>query len=236
MEKYNIIYFNKLNSTNTYLKENYKDLKEGTVVCAACQICGRGREKRIWKSSEDSLTFSILLRPDKEDLTNLSLLFGLAVSNAIDKYIKTTIKWPNDIMIGDKKVAGLLAESIISNSVDAYIMGIGVNVNNSFFEDDIKDKATSIKLELNKEIIKEELLKDILDNFYNLFDLYKKKSPQYIEDIRKKNYLYLKEGYINGELVKVIDIDDNGNLKVIDRNNNISTKYYGEFSLTSFYK
>ena len=145
MNKYTYLYFESISSTNTFLKENYKDLDEFSIAYTYNQTNGRGRMGRVWNGGSDNIAFSILLKPKKKDIAILSLLVGLAVSCAIDRYINTSIKWPNDIIINDKKVCGILAESIISDKIDAYIVGIGINVNRIDFPSDIKDKATSIK-------------------------------------------------------------------------------------------
>ena len=133
MNNYKYLYFESISSTNTYLKENYNQLDEFTVAYTYHQTNGRGRLGRTWEGSKDNIAFSILLKPKKQDIAILSLLTGLAVSNAIDTYIKTLIKWPNDIIINDKKVCGILAESIISNQIDAYVVGIGININQTSF-------------------------------------------------------------------------------------------------------
>ena len=107
--------------------------KEGTVVISQEQGEGRGRMGRGWSSPRGGLWFSILLRPSipVEDLHKLSLLFGLAVSLALDRLgFQTVLKWPNDVLAEGRKICGVLTEaSIEPDNVDYVIVGIGVNVN-----------------------------------------------------------------------------------------------------------
>jgi BirA family biotin operon repressor/biotin-[acetyl-CoA-carboxylase] ligase len=105
------------------------DSPEGAVVCADEQTLGRGRQGRSWVAPpETALLFSVVLRPPAgRRLPELSLVAGVAVADAIEEQLDLTaqIKWPNDILINRKKVAGILAET----RGEAVIVGIGVNVN-----------------------------------------------------------------------------------------------------------
>ena len=235
MNKYNIIHLDVVDSTNNYLKENYKNLTEYTIVYADSQISGKGRMGRKWSSSSKNLEFSILLKPKFENISLLSLLFGLAVSNTIDKYIKSEIKWPNDIMVEDKKICGMLAESIVSDKIEAYIMGVGININEDKFEGELNYKATSLKLLLNKDFDIKQILDEFIINFDILYQKYLNNDYSFLKEVRRKNYLLNKEGYIQGKKVKVIDIDDEGNLVAIDTLNKELHLYSGEFTLNNFY-
>ena len=235
MNKYNIIHLDVVDSTNNYLKENYQNIPEYTVVYADTQTKGKGRMGRKWSSSSKNLEFSILLKPKFENISLLSLLFGLAVSNTIDKYIKSEIKWPNDIIVCDKKICGMLAESIVSDKIEAYIMGIGININEDIFESELSTKATSLKLLLNKDFDIKEVLDEFIINFDILYKKYLNNDYSFLKEVRRKNYLLNKEGYIQDKLVKVIDIDDSGNLVVIDSLNTEHHLYSGEFTLNNFY-
>lgn len=235
MNKYNIIHLNIVDSTNNYLKEKYKELAEYTVVYADTQTKGRGRMQRKWVSSNKNLEFSILLKPKFENISLLSLLFGLAVSNTIDKYIKSEIKWPNDIIVEDKKICGMLAEAISSDKIEAYIMGIGININEDVFEGELNDKATSLKKLLKKDLDIKQILDEFIINFDILYQKYLNNDYSFLEEVRCKNYLLNKSGYIENKLVTVIDIDDMGNLVVIDSSNTTYHLYSGEFTLNSFY-
>ena len=235
MNKYNIIHLKEVTSTNDYLKDNYKSLPEFTIVYADMQTKGKGRLGRVWQSSNKNLEFSILLKPSFADISTLSLLFGLAVSQTIDKYIKSEIKWPNDIIVNDKKICGMLAEAISSKKVDAYIMGIGLNINEIKFEGGLKDKATSLKLILNKDFDIKTILDEFIISFDSLYEEYKSGHYSFIDSVRKKNYLKGKSGFIQDSFVKVVDIDNKGNLVVEKEDGSILHLYSGEFSLNNFY-
>ncbi|MBE6136864.1 MAG: biotin--[acetyl-CoA-carboxylase] ligase [Erysipelotrichaceae bacterium] len=120
-----IIEFNELPSTNTYLKENHNNYSTNTVIRALKQTNGRGRFDRQWLSDDD-LTFSILF---KEQNANHHLIAPLAIVYALLSYnIRAQIKWPNDIYINDKKLAGILIECIYEQGKKSCdIVGIGIN-------------------------------------------------------------------------------------------------------------
>ena len=116
---YKIINFPTLSSTNQYLKENYKKYDEFVVVTTDNQTNGKGRMDRVWNSSKDDLIFSILLKPkfDSSKIPLISLIMGASLCNVINKYQNCSIKWPNDIIINDKKIAGILVEAISSYEI-----------------------------------------------------------------------------------------------------------------------
>ena len=235
---FNIINFDTLPSTNKYLKEHYNDYSEFTVVITNNQTNGKGRMARVWNSTSDSLTFSILLKPniDSNKISNISLVTGASICKVINRYIKSQIKWPNDIMVNNKKLAGILVEGISSNKIDAIVVGIGINVNDTLFKDDLLIKATSLKNELKKEINKEQLLQEILKEFYDLYIKFINDNNEYLDICINNNYLKEKQVYVNNELITVLDINNNGNLVILDSNNNKKELYFGEVTLNKIYQ
>ena len=153
----NIIVFEELTSTNDYLKEllsKVKPLEPFTVIMTKNQTAGKGQRGKIWNSEPNTnLTASFLVFPEKLEISDqflLTMFTSLAVYDTLktvcDKHI--SIKWPNDIMIGNKKVAGILIENkIAGNHIKHSIVGIGVNVYQKNFPSEIKAKATSLILE-----------------------------------------------------------------------------------------
>lgn len=128
-----IYYFDVIDSTQNFaLKLASKPYENGSIVIAGRQTRGRGRQERKWISPRGGIWLSILLRP-KFEISYASLfpmLTSLALAVAIEKTLKLrpTLKWPNDVMLGDKKVAGILVDaSIESNQIDYLIIGIGIN-------------------------------------------------------------------------------------------------------------
>ena len=132
-----IIELSSVDSTNNYLIDlsQRTSLVEGTIVIAKKQTAGRGQRNNIWSSESDkSLCISLLLKP-KLDITQQFLFnkfIALSLCQALNKYSLTTkIKWPNDILIDRKKVAGILIEnSIRAGKIEKSVVGIGVNINN----------------------------------------------------------------------------------------------------------
>lgn len=235
---FKIINFNTLPSTNKYLKENYQNYDEFTVVITDNQTNGKGRMARVWNSTSNSLTFSILLKPnlDTNKIANISLVVGASICKVIKKYIPSSIKWPNDIIVNNKKLSGILVEGVSTNKIDAIIVGIGINVNDEKFNDDLLIKATSLKKELNKEINKQQLLQEILNEFYDLYIKFINNNNEYLDICINNNYLKNKTVYLNNEQIKVLDITNNGNLLIEDSNQQQKELYFGEVTLKKIYQ
>lgn len=169
-----IIYFDNLESTNNKaLALSQTNAENGTVVITDNQTSGRGRRSNKWYSiPEKSLTFSIILNPNC-DITNInkySILAGLAVTDTlIDIGLIPFLKWPNDVLIDNKKICGILCESKLSgNKVRSVVIGIGLNVNElkSDFLHELHLICTSIYIEQKKTQIRELILASIVNNLY----------------------------------------------------------------------
>jgi BirA family biotin operon repressor/biotin-[acetyl-CoA-carboxylase] ligase len=142
--------------------------EEGTLVFAERQTAGKGRLGRSWLANPyENLTFSLVLRPTlpPEALNLLPLYAAVALAEAIEHETGLSVecKWPNDLLIGGKKSAGILLEgSIKEDGLDYVVLGIGVNVNQTSFPDDIARSATSLKVQAGREIDRILLLREIL--------------------------------------------------------------------------
>ncbi len=159
--------FDSLPSTNDYIRQNLSELEDRSFIIAREQTLGRGRLGRKWLSTKDKgLYFSVLLRPKKlETVLALPIVMGLALARAFVLLgFCPKIKWPNDLLVNDRKISGILTE-FVSDSV---IVGIGVNVSHKAedFPDTLRLPATSIRMEGKTfdtmevfSIIKDELLK-----------------------------------------------------------------------------
>ncbi len=163
--------FEQTTSTNDVIEKLARDgVKEGVVVFAESQTKGRGRLGRKWISpAHKGLWFSILLRPDlrPQETTQLTVASATALRRAIQSEtgLKPEIKWPNDILIGGKKVAGILTElSAELDKVRHVILGIGVDVNlgANEFPAELRKIATSLKIETGEDISRAELAAAIL--------------------------------------------------------------------------
>jgi BirA family transcriptional regulator, biotin operon repressor / biotin---[acetyl-CoA-carboxylase] ligase len=145
-------FLSQIDSTNEEIKRNLaENLPEGAVVIANHQTQGRGRQGRSWHSEPGTgLYLSTLLRPDLplENLACITLMAGVATLSAIKHHASATLKWPNDILINGKKLAGILCECVVeSGGSPAVILGIGINLNHTRMPENIQDTATSLKLE-----------------------------------------------------------------------------------------
>lgn len=172
----NLIVLDSVNSTNDYLKKlGNEGCENGTVVVAREQTKGKGRLGRTWQSKkDDGIAFSVLLRPSvaPSEVSAITPLAGLAVCKAIREYTKLdcVIKWPNDIIVGRKKLVGILTEmSAEFDAVEYVITGIGINVDHTSFPEEIAFKATSLLLETGRHLDKNEFLACVLEHLENEF-------------------------------------------------------------------
>lgn len=164
-----ILSLDTVDSTNEEIKRQARKGAEHGLVCVAeTQSAGKGRLGRKWSSTPGAGIFmSVLLRPDIPPLevSGITLAAGLAVCKAVQKTTgcDAKIKWPNDVVIGRKKICGILTEmSAESDRVEFVVVGIGVNVNTDAFPEEISHKATSLKIETGKQIDRRALLREIL--------------------------------------------------------------------------
>ncbi len=188
-----IIVFEELDSTNDYLKREYEKHGDFTIVRAVKQTNGRGRFERIWVSKND-LIFSILF---KRELPH-HFIAPLAINNALKYFgIESTIKWPNDILIDEFKVCGILIEKIFKSKQSVDIVGIGINIEqrNDF---NYLNKYKKIDIDL--------LLNEIIKNYYYFSS---------VELIDLKRYYINQCAIIDKEVIfnncnyRVTDINDN---------------------------
>jgi len=163
--------FEETTSTNDVIEKLARDgVKEGAVVFAESQTKGRGRLGRKWMSpTHKGLWFSVLLRPDLrlQETTQLTVISATALRRAIKTVtgLSVEIKWPNDLLLGGKKVAGILTEmSAEVDRVRHVILGIGLDVNQDAneFPADLRAIATSLRIETGEEICRAELAAEIL--------------------------------------------------------------------------
>lgn len=161
-----IRYYKEVASTNIEAK-NTPDAKNGTLFTADAQTAGRGRLGRGWASPPGcGIWMSLLLTPDiaPERIPEITLVAGMAVCRAIGA--PAMIKWPNDIVIGSKKICGILTEY----SGGRVICGIGINVNTRSFPQELEHIATSLYLETGHETDRAALAAGVMNSFEPLYD------------------------------------------------------------------
>lgn len=199
----------------------------GTIVIARKQKGGKGRMGRSWISPEGGLWMSIIFRPEfsVNNIMFTQFMGALAIAEVIMEItnIRCTLKWPNDVLINEKKVCGILVDVHLESKEKVIVMGVGLNANieTSLVNDNLTDnsiKATSLKKEYGNDIDLVYLTKAIIDRieyyYYNLLstgktleiiDLWKKNS----DIIGKRGIVYDRNDKVVG---KVIDIDKDGSL------------------------
>jgi BirA family biotin operon repressor/biotin-[acetyl-CoA-carboxylase] ligase len=201
---FNILRFDSVDSTNLEaIRQARKGADEGCCIVAREQTAGRGRKGRTWTSSRDAgLYISIVLRPEFE-LTNLpliSLAAAIAVHDTLADFgLDPDIKWPNDVLIREKKICGILAETTDSDRGIAVIVGIGINLTSDSFPEEIADTATSIEAELDVSIPTAQLESSLLQNFADVYqELSVTNGPATIVDEWSA-----RSSYVRGKTVKV---------------------------------
>ena len=162
-----LLYYPELSSTMDEAgKLGEGDTEEGAVVVAEVQSAGRGRQVRSWVSQPGNLLVSVLFRPSLDALPFISIIGGIAAARAVRKVtgLEANIKWPNDLLIGGRKVAGILAESAIAGDTVWYaVLGVGMNVSlDTDQTEEIATFATSINAAAGQEVPRADLLRQFL--------------------------------------------------------------------------
>lgn len=175
-----IEHFTVVDSTNDVAKKLAKDgACEGTVVIADMQKRGRGRFGRSWSSPSGGIWLSVILRPDigseRVSLSLLPLIAGSAVANVLKGLydINAHVRWPNDVLIGGKKVSGILTELDANENFVVVGIGINANIDLNTLPAEVRKMATTLKTELKREVSKTALINRLfseLDDMYNRFN------------------------------------------------------------------
>ena len=215
------IHFEEIDSTNTYLKKEYQNLDNLTFVTSDYQSSGHGRFDRKWSANKgDNVLLSYLIK-DKdiiEHFSYISMLTAVVIVKYLeDKGLKNvSIKWPNDVYVNGKKIAGILLEGNVPNYV---VVGVGLNLNQSEFDNDLRHPATSLKLEkpeYNSSSLVES--QEIIYRFNSLWADFKGDWSMFDNFIKKHNYLLNKRIKVSNS-VNVLegiveDIDSECNLLI----------------------
>ena len=213
-----VYYYPEITSTNTIAKQKAMEkTTEGTIIIADKQTKGRGRKNRTWVSLWGGLWFSIILYPDLPPERGMAVTMTASVSlaQAIEETtgIKPVIKWPNDLLINNKKVCGILTELDAEiDKINYVIVGIGINVNNEI-KDDLKSIATSLKEITGSSLHRVKLLRTILKYFDKNYlhidnpSYIRKQWLSYSKIIGKK--MMITEGE-NKSIGVVQDVDESG--------------------------
>ncbi|MDO8869997.1 MAG: biotin--[acetyl-CoA-carboxylase] ligase [Methanobacteriaceae archaeon] len=209
----NIHYFSEIDSTNNVAKKMAEEgAPEGTIIIAETQTRGRGRRGKQWISPAGGVWMSIILRPQipPSEAPQLTLMTGVAVAKAIkNKFgLDVGIKWPNDILIGSKKVCGILTEANAKfSTIDYVVVGIGIdaNVNTENFPSDVQKSATSLKKELNEDIMGPELVQEFLKIFEDTYNEFKEGNfPEILGEWRRMSKTIGSRVEVRKQLGKIV--------------------------------
>ncbi|PJI07767.1 MULTISPECIES: biotin--[acetyl-CoA-carboxylase] ligase [Clostridium] len=247
----NLIFLESIDSTNLEAKRLInKDIENGTLIIAEEQTLGKCRfSDRKWRSPKyKGLWMSLILKPHIEP-NLLPLITQLAAASITYSFntqndIKAFIKWPNDIILNNKKLVGILTElSLDSFNEPNIILGIGINVSQNFddFSKEISNKATSLAIELNKPVSREIVLTYFLNDFERFYDnfMHTKDSQNFLKICKKNSILIGKDIEITRKnktiSAKAVDINNSGELVIMFKDGHTENLISGEVTLNKFY-
>lgn len=237
----NIYFYQQIDSTNEEaIRQVVKnDVAEGTLILAEFQTAGRGKHGRNWLApARSSILCSIILYPeiDYKKQSIVTLLTAVAVARSLHSMtgLEASVKWPNDVIISDRKVCGILTEAGPMNSL---IIGFGINVNidQESMPQALRKTATSVQILLGHELSRTKLLRSLLVNFENLYILLENGKPgRILNELRNMSstigrHVSIKRDnrIISG---KVLTIEDDGSLLVRSEDKTFERIYTGEIT------
>ncbi|HEX6983258.1 MAG TPA: biotin--[acetyl-CoA-carboxylase] ligase [Balneolaceae bacterium] len=244
---HSICYFNELESTNTYVKKLPKEeVHQGMICLTDNQLKGRGQYERRWESETGkNLTFSLVFRPQSpRGFHVLTLACALALVEQLCSLVGESscayIKWPNDVILKRKKVAGLLTETVFNgNHLDRLIFGMGLNVNQASFSPDLVDKATSIHLETGKVISREHFLCELLGRIEHKYSLWHRRQDGLLKSINRSingygKWIGLKvNDKLRDDSYKMLGVDESGKLLMLNQDGGIESFSYEQIRLVT---
>lgn len=235
-----VYYFESIDSTNIYANTIAHKAPEGTVVASKEQTQGKGRSGKVWVSDNDQgIYFSTILKPaiPISRASFLTQVAGAALATSLEKLgVACQIKWPNDLVLNGRKIAGILTEMRAEiESISYIVVGIGVNIGPKTFEESITTVATSLANE-GYQIRDLDLLRTFFMDFEDLYEDFKKRDYSRILGILKdKSAVLGKEIYLirDGQKDKVFaeNIDEYGNLIVRNELGFLEEIFTGEISI-----
>ncbi len=226
-----ILWLDEVESTNRFLVEKAKNddaLSSGFVAVADHQTAGKGQGTNRWEAApHKNLLFSLLLKPDDVHASEqfvISQIVALALRETVEAFLscKVSVKWPNDIYVGDKKIAGILIENRLQGAqITQSVVGIGLNVNQCVFVSDAPNPVSMFQI-ANSEFDRQQILTDFLQRVEEYFTDLTAEKRQTIADLYRKN-LYHADGFywfeddVNGRFsARIADVLPDGHL-VLER-------------------
>ena len=238
--------FERIDSTNSFLKREAVDgAPHGSVAAANCQSAGRGRLGRTFQSPADrGIYLSVLLRPNLpgEVLMSATGMAAVAVSRAIKRTagVQVGIKWTNDLILNGKKLAGILAETVVIGQEIALVIGVGVNVHHrrEDFAGEVADIATSLAME-GITVNRAALAAAMIEELYAMGDALGGDIGAYIEEYRCSCVTLGREVRLvwseEQKRAQALDIDEKFGLVVRFDDGSVTTVRTGEVSVRGLY-
>ena len=243
-----VFYFEELPSTNQQAKLDAENgAQEGTLIVADMQTAGRGRRGRSWNSpGGTNAYFTLVLKPDYDgELASMvTLVMGIAVAECLRKTwgVQACIKWPNDIVINGRKVCGILAEMSIEREFIHYVVvGVGINVGEQEFPEEIAQTATSLWQECGMPVSRAELIVNVMKAFESSYEVFRNERG-FGGLLERYNELLVNRG----REVRVLDpkgefqgisrgVNEKGELLVERQDGTVAAVYAGEVSVRGVY-
>ena len=229
-KSYKITCLQEIDSTNAYAMRNLANLSDQEIIVSNRQTAGKGRLNRSWLSDrENNVYLSIVLKPCEKvgnnlPLVNLTQYMSVILCKILENYgVTAEIKWPNDVLVNGKKIAGILSQvSVQGDKFKGIVLGVGVNLNLTQEDlDKINQPAVSLNLLLGKPVHKDSFVEKILDNFFENYKLFLKQGFPFIKNeyIKRNNFIG-KQIAVNTpcscETGTVQGVRDDGSLVILD--------------------
>lgn len=249
-------HYEKTESTNVdALRLAGEGAVHGTVVTADFQSAGRGRRGRSWESAAgENISMSLLLRPafTPDKASALTLVMALAVARALQECCgaQVHIKWPNDIVLNGKKVCGILTEMHLqapdavrcgNSAIQCVVIGVGINVNQKSFPEEIRTIATSLFAESGKRFSRTAIMESVLQYFEKYYESYLQTLDLSGLQMQYNELLINRDKQVRvldpqGEYTGIAQgINKNGELLVVRENRTVTAVYAGEVSVRGLY-
>ena len=241
-------YYYETDSTNNRARDAAeKGASHGFLAVADCQTAGKGRRGRVWNSPHGTdIYMSFVLRPTftPSQASMLTLVAGMAVVKGVQKAtgLSAMIKWPNDAVVNGKKICGILTEMSTEEDAIRYVVpGIGINVNATEFPEEIRDKATSLKLELGRSVKRSDVICAVAESFEEYYEIFEKTCDmsgllsaydEMLVNMEKTVCVLDPKGEYRG---KALGIDEEGCLLVEKENGEVVHVLSGEVSVRGIY-
>ncbi len=244
------VYFHsETDSTNEdakYLAE--EGAEHGSLIVADVQTAGKGRRGRVWETAKgEAIAMSLLLRPSfsPDKASMLTLLMAISVAEVISQLhpeLKVNIKWPNDVLVNDKKVCGILTEmNAEPDYIHHVVIGVGINVNQREFPEELQETAISLAMAKGEKVERSALILGIMEYFEYYYGIFEQR-------LDVSDFVEIYDGYLinRNRQVRVLDpkgeyegvaegINDNGELIIHMTDGTLRRVSSGEVSVRGIY-